>query len=241
MKILIVNDDGMHAAGLIPLVRWAREKGEVTVVVPKEEQSGMGHSVKFMKAFSAKETAIAPDVTVWAVDSTPADCVRFGILALKQTYDLVISGVNRGMNMGTDILYSGTVGAASEAVNLDHKALAVSTDYPGYADVTAHLDEVWDFVQEHRLLEIHSAYNINIPHDGQRIRIVRHGGHYYGDGIDYAGDNIWLPVGLPLEKMAEDPDLDMVAAKNGCITIMPLTIDRTCLAVYEKIKHLSRE
>ena len=155
MKILIVNDDGMHAAGLVPLIRWARKLGEVTVAVPQTEQSGMGHSVKFMKAFEAKEVSIAPDVTVWAVDSTPADCVRFGILALKQTYDLVLSGVNRGMNMGTDILYSGTVGAASEAVNLSHKTLSVSTDYPGYADVTAHLDEVWDFVQKHQLLAIH--------------------------------------------------------------------------------------
>ena len=239
MKILIVNDDGMHAAGLVPLIRWARKLGEVTVAVPQTEQSGMGHSVKFMKAFEAKEVSIAPDVTVWAVDSTPADCVRFGILALKQTYDLVLSGVNRGMNMGTDILYSGTVGAASEAVNLSHKTLSVSTDYPGYADVTAHLDEVWDFVQKHQLLAIHDAYNINIPHDGKAIRIVHHGGHYYGDAIEPLGDGRYQPVGLPMEQLPDDLSLDIVAAKNGYITVMPLTIDRTCLAVYEQLRHLN--
>ena len=92
------------------------------------------------------------------------------------------------------------------------KALKIFDKIPAtLSDVTAHLDEVWDFVQKHQLLAIHDAYNINIPHDGKAIRIVHHGGHYYGDDIEPLGDGRYQPVGLPMEQLPDDLSLDIVA------------------------------
>jgi 5'-nucleotidase len=113
MRILIANDDGMHASQLVPLIQWARKLGDVTVAVPKYEQSAKSHSIEIHKSFEAKEVELEPGVTVWAVDSSPADCVRFAVIGLGLQFDLVISGINRGLNIGSDIMYSGTVAAVS--------------------------------------------------------------------------------------------------------------------------------
>ena len=121
MKILITNDDGAGAVQLLPLICWCRRLGDVTVVVPKFEQSGKSHSIEIHKAFEAKQVALSEDVTIWTVDSTPADCVRFACSGLKLTFDLVISGVNRGLNLGHDTMYSGTFAAACEAEASDHE------------------------------------------------------------------------------------------------------------------------
>ena len=118
MRILITNDDSITSPILPGLIRWAKTKGDVTVVVPKVEQSGKSQAIEFYHAVEVKEVNLAPDLKVWAMNSTPADCVRFGVLGLHQTYDLVLSGINRGLNVGHDIVYSGTVGAIYEASRL---------------------------------------------------------------------------------------------------------------------------
>ena len=115
MRILIVNDDGVNAKELIPLIQWCRKLGEVTAFVPKYEQSGKSHSCEIRKPFEVKEVELAPGVKVWTVDSSPADCVRVATLGFKRHFDLAISGVNRGFNLGSDCMYSGTVGAATPA------------------------------------------------------------------------------------------------------------------------------
>ena len=122
MNILLTNDDGLHAPQLLPLIRWCQKLGNVTVIVPKYEQSGKSQSIELHKSFAIEEHDPEPGIHITAVDSTPADCVRFGILGRKEKYDLVISGINRGFNMGGDIMYSGTAGAAFEAVS-DRKSV----------------------------------------------------------------------------------------------------------------------
>ena len=112
MKICITNDDGIYSEGLQRLVAWARKLGEVHVYAPKVEQSAKSPAVEIHKAFEAKPAAVTGAVKAWAVDSTPADCVRFAVLGQKERFDLVISGVNRGLNIGQDIMYSGTCSAA---------------------------------------------------------------------------------------------------------------------------------
>ena len=144
MRILIVNDDGMHAAALPHLIRWARKLGEVTCVVPKFEQSGKSQAIDFLHPVEIKEVPLSVDIRVWAMDSTPADCVRFGATGLKKDYDLILSGINRGYNLGNDIAYSGTVGAINEGGRLGIPAIALSQndvpdmnvrmDGPGRAD-----------------------------------------------------------------------------------------------------------
>ena len=118
MRILITNDDGIEGEGLRHLVNWARRLGEVVVAAPKVEQSAKSHTIEIHKSFEAKKVEYLPGVTAYAVDSSPADCVRLLVLGLEEHFDLVLSGINRGLNVGCDIIYSGTVGAIFEALFL---------------------------------------------------------------------------------------------------------------------------
>ena len=111
MRILIVNDDGIDTLGIRLLATWAKKYGEVTVVAPKVEQSGKSQAIEFVQPVEIKKVPFMEGVTAYSMASTPADCVRFGFVGLNQTYDLVLSGINRGVNVGSDIVYSGTVGA----------------------------------------------------------------------------------------------------------------------------------
>lgn len=233
MRILIVNDDGVRAEQLLPLIRWCRKLGDVTAFVPKYEQSGKSHSFEIHRPFEVKEVHLAPDVTVWAVDSTPADCVRFAVLGRKLEFDLVISGVNRGLNIGTDTMYSGTVGAACEAVNLGMKAVALSTPPSFYDRSTEHLDAVLDFFLDKKLLELNPVYNVNIPGNPKGIRITRQGGPYYSDDFPPVGDDLYRPTGKPIWEDSGDDTLDTDATLHGYISITPLTVDKTNHAVYK--------
>ena len=238
MRILITNDDGMYASQLIPLIKWARKLGDVTVAVPKFEQSAKSHSIEIHKSFEAKQVELEPGVTVWAVDSSPADCVRFAVIGLKMEFDLVISGINRGLNIGSDIMYSGTVAAVSEAVNLGIPALALSTPPKYYDQAVKHLDEVWAFLQKHNLYSVGNAYNVNIPAEPKGYKITHQGGPYFSDDFAPEVDNLYRPCGKPIWEDRNDDTYDTDATLHGFISVMPLTVDRTNWAVYEKIKDL---
>lgn len=239
MKILITNDDGAGAAQLLSLIRWCRKLGQVTTIVPKTEQSAKSHSIEIHKAFEAKQVALADDVTIWTVDSTPADCVRFACAGLNLHFDLVISGVNRGLNLGHDIMYSGTFAAACEAVNNGMQAIAISTSVPNYDHATDHLEEVFTFLERHRLLEHNDLYNINIPSKPKGIRITRQGGPYFAESFQSIGNDMYLPVGKPLPPDSADWNLDTAAYRSGYISISPMTTDRTCKDVFHTLAQLN--
>lgn len=239
MRILITNDDGMNAAQLVPLIRWCRKLGEVTAVVPKVEQSGKSHSFEIKRDIEVKQVALAPDVTVWSVDSTPADCVRFAVLGMHMEFDLCISGVNRGLNMGRDIMYSGTVAAACEAVNLGIPAVALSTNPENYENATAELDRVLEFFREHDLLSRNEIYNVNIPARPRGFRITRQGGPYYSDDFPQVGENLFRPTGKPVWVDSGDLTLDTDATLSGYITITPLTLDRTRVDLFRALQSLN--
>jgi 5'-nucleotidase len=238
MRILIVNDDGMQAAQLPNLVRWARKFGDVTVFVPKFEQSGKSHSFEIRRDIEVKQVPIAEDVTVWSVDSTPADCVRIAVLAMKLKFDLCISGVNRGFNMGADIMYSGTCAAAYEAVNLGIPAIALSTSFENYPNATEELDRVWEFIHSRKLLSVNNLYNVNIPPQPRGFRITRQGGPFYSDDFPHVGNHMYRPTGKPIWQDSQDDTLDTDATLHGYITITPLQLDRTNKAVYEQLQAL---
>ena len=235
MKILVTNDDGLYASQLIPLIRWCRKLGEVTAVVPKVEQSGKSHGIEIHKPFEARQVELESDVTVWAVDSTPADCVRFAVLGLGLNFDLVISGVNRGLNIGSDAMYSGTVGAACEAVNLGIRAIALSTPPKYYDHATDHLDQVFDYILGTNLLSLNDLYNVNIPENPREIRITHQGGPYYSDDFPCIGNDLYRPTGKAIWEDRQDDTLDTDATLHGYITITPLTIDKTNWEVYNKL------
>ena len=235
MRILITNDDGLHASQLLPLIMWCRMLGEVTVAVPKVEQSGKSHGIEIHKPFEAKLVELEPGIKVWAVDSTPADCVRFAVLGLEQEFDLVISGVNRGLNIGTDMMYSGTVGAACEAVNLGLKAIALSTPPSYYDHATDHLDEVFEFVRKHDLLALNDIYNINIPANPKEILFTHQGGPYYSDRFPAIGNDMYRPEGYPIWEDSNDNTLDTDATLHGYISVTPLTTNKTNMEVYRRL------
>lgn len=236
MRILITNDDGMNASQLPKLIAWAKKLGEVTVVVPQVEQSAKSHGIEIHKPFEAKQVTLPSGDVVWAVDSTPADCVRFAKFGLKLDFDLVFSGVNRGLNIGTDTLYSGTVSAASEAVLLGMKAVALSTNPANYDKATEELDRVWAYFQENKLLAKNSIYNVNIPGNPGEIRITHQGGPYYSDDFLPIGNDLYQPQGKPVWEDRQDFTLDTDAALHGYISISPLTIDRTNWEVYHQLR-----
>ena len=239
MRILITNDDGVNASQLLPLIKWCRQLGEVTAVVPKCEQSGKSHGIELHKDFEARQVELEPGITVWAVDSTPADCVRFAILGLNLEFDLVISGINRGLNIGADMMYSGTVGAACEAVNLGVKAVALSTPPKYYSSACKHLDSIFGFLETLRLLDIHTLYSVNIPCDTDQIRITRQGGPYYSDDFPAVGEDLYRPTGKPIWVDQGDMTLDTDCTLNGYITVTPLTIDKTNYTVYQQLTHIN--
>ncbi len=240
MNILITNDDGMHASQLVPLIRWAQRLGNVTTVVPKIEQSGKSHAIEIHKAFEVKKVELAPDIFAYAVDSTPADCLRFAVLGMKRQFDLVISGINRGLNIGADIMYSGTVSAVCEAVNLGIPAVAFSTEPCCYETAIEHLDRVWDYFETHKLLEQHNLYNVNIPRDAGDIRITCQGGPYYSDDYITMENDMYHPHGKDVFEASDTMDFDTDATLRGrLISISPLTIQRTDMQVYRQLVHLN--
>lgn len=235
MRILITNDDGLNAPVLPHLIRWARKLGEVTVVVPKVEQSGKSHAIDFTRPIEIKEVSLADDVTVWSMDSTPADCVRFAVLGKKWEFDLIISGINRGFNLGKDIVYSGTCGAIFEGARLGIKGIALSTDPTTYEAAIARLDSLWAFIEEKKLLDKNNLYNINIPKDDNGIVFTRQGGIYFYDEFVYLGDDMYEQRGGLVETDSFDLTLDTDAIRHDYLSISPLTHERTAFGVLDEL------
>jgi 5'-nucleotidase len=239
MRILITNDDGIQASGLLPLAQWAQKLGEVTVIAPKFEQSGKSHGIEIHKSFEMKKVDFAPGITAYALDSTPADCIRVAILGLKEKFDLVISGINRGLNIGRDTIYSGTVGAIFEANALGVPALAFSTSPAYYDKSLSHMDAIYDYICRNRLLEKGDLYNINIPECPVGFRITRQGGPLYSDDFPDIGDNMVMPTGKYVYEDSNDLTLDTDATLRGYISISPMTINRINMDVYHQLEHLN--
>lgn len=239
MRILVTNDDGLHAPGLIHLVRFCRQLGEVTTIVPLVEQSGKSHGIELKKPFKVHEVELEPGIVAYAVESTPADCVRYGVLARGMKFDLVISGINRGYNLGVDSLYSGTVAAAREAALHGIPAIALSTSLGYYDRVHEQLERVFDFLQKHNLLHYHGLFNINIPENPKGFRMTYQGGPYYSDDFGLSDDGMCTPNGVCVHKNRGDLQVDTDATVSGYISILPMTADITDWDIYRDFSHLS--
>ena len=241
MRILITNDDGIASESLQYLAKWARKLGEVTVVAPKVEQSGKSQAIDIINPFEVEEVDLAEGIKAYSVNSTPADCVRFAILGLKEKPDIVISGINRGYNLGRDIAYSGTVGAIFEAQGLGVKAIALSTNYTSNKTALEHLDEIYAFVKDNKLFDHGNLYNVNVPlGEVKGIKLTRQGGAYYLDEFIKMEDGRYYQKGLFVFENKNDYTLDTDAVMAGYISVTPLTLEKTDVAVYEKLKDILR-
>ncbi len=240
MRILITNDDGIYAEGIAFLAEWAKTKGEVTVVAPKVEQSGKSHAIDFKRPIEIKKVELMEGVEAYYMDSTPADCIRFAVIGMKRQYDIVLSGINRGFNLGKDIVYSGTAGAAFEAGRLGIPAIAFSTDPTTLDGVKNHLDTAYNFIMDNSLLSINPLYNVNIPNSHGKIRITKQGGIYFFDEFNYIGNDMWEQGGYIVSENEGDESLDTDSIRDGFVSITPLVNGRTNYAVYEKIKNICK-
>ena len=240
MRILVTNDDSITSEVLLPLAKWAKQFGEVTVVVPTYEQSGKSHCIEIHKAFEVKQVPFDdPDIKAYTVDSSPADCVRYAIEGLKLKFDFVISGINRGLNVGIDMLYSGTVGAVFEAACFDIPAVALSTEPGAFDYAMSILDELKEFFITHDLMKKNSLYNVNIPKNHKGIRITRMGGRYYADDFIPQGNDMYLPTGKSVWNDSGDYSIDTNAALTGYISILPLSLNRTNMNVFNELNTLN--
>ena len=238
MRILVTNDDGIRAESLEAVVQWAKKYGEVEIFAPKVEQSAKSHSIELFKPFEVLRVEREDGIEAYSVDSSPADCVRVAVLGFKRSYDLVISGINNGYNIGVDILYSGTVSAATEAVLLGLRSIALSTN-PGDAYAAMEqMDRIYEYICENNLLELNPSYNINIPKDAGEIRITRQGGAFYSDDFipTESDPTLYMPTGKCVYEYRADKTLDTdTVIHDNCISIMPLEYCRTAMAAFEKL------
>lgn len=244
MRILITNDDGVNNLGIRVLAEWAKKLGEVTVVAPKVEQSAKSHAIDFVRPIEVKQVPFIDGVTAYSVDSTPADCVRFGILGLKKEYDLVFSGINKGVNVGADVVYSGTIGAVFEAAKLGVKAIAFSSFPEEQEEAAKQLDKVYAYILKNRLLDENRIYNINLPSNAKGIRVTCQGTSYFSDGfVKIEGEeDMYAQVGEPIpDDNPDDLDRDTVAIHKGYISVTPLMETRTNMEVFEKFRGLNNK
>lgn len=227
MKILIVNDDGINAEGIKHLVNWAKRIGEVSVFAPKVQQSGKSHSIEIHGGYEVKKVDIFEGAEAYSVDSTPADCVRIATLGFKKKFDLVLSGINCGPNLGGDIQYSGTVGACYEAAKCGIKAIAISAPFTSFDNAIKNLDRVWNEIQKRRMLEFAEVLNVNFPEKGDEILITKTGEAIYGDEFDFLEGDIVMPRLISLYKGTRNLELDTDATMTGHISITPLSVEST--------------
>lgn len=237
MRILITNDDGIASEGLRALVDWAVKLGEVSVFAPKVEQSGKSVSVELREAFRVEKVEYPGAVEAYAVNSTPADCVRFAVLGMGKKYDLVLSGVNKGQNLGHDINYSGTCGAVIEAAMHGMKGIALSTGKKNLPNAITSFDKVYKYFVDNDLLSLCNVYNVNFPGgEDCGIAITRQGGVRFSDEYIDIGDNMYQPRAYVCYELTGNKEIDLDAVKLGYISVTPLTYERTNFKAFDFLK-----
>lgn len=247
MRILVTNDDGIHAEGIQVLSAHLAENNEVFVAAPERERSATGHGITMHKPLRVSQVKMKYyDAFGMAVSGTPADCVKLAVEELMdKPPDVVISGINCGANVGSDILYSGTVSAAIEGMLCGCKSMAVSLDtesscpdFHGSARFAAQLAQV--LFSNH--LPHDALLNVNIPDvpwtQVKGVMVTRLGSRKYVDSIERRED----PRGRPyfwlsghVDDRGSAPDCDNSALKNKYISISPVHFDLTNFQLMQQV------
>lgn len=236
MQILLTNDDGIFAPGLAAMERELRTLADVCVVAPATEQSGVGHSITFLSPLICKEIYEGDRRRGWAVEGSPADCVKIGIFEFcEQRPDLVVSGINGGLNAGINVLYSGTVAAAIEGAFFGISSLAVSLEYDDHAQVEKAAKIARRLIEQILEKTTHpQLYNLNIPTaavgNPSEVRIVPMGVERYGEHFIKRKDPkgrtyYWATVDPPPQP--GEGETDLTALAKGYVTLTPLDYDMT--------------
>jgi len=246
LKILVTNDDGIDSAGIAALAEALKEIAEVTVVAPSEEQSAVGHGITMKYPLRVFNYYKNGDFFGYAVEGTPADCVKMGIRNIMgESPDIVISGINHGSNTAINIIYSGTVSAAREAAIMDVPAIAIS--------ITSHEAKDFKFsgkvatliaqkVLEHGLPR-GTLLNVNVPNYPESeiagILVTEQSKAKWDDIYEkrtdpFGKDYYWLTG--KLVEIENEQKSDQLAIRNKFVSVTPIHFDLTDYNTLEKMK-----
>jgi 5'-nucleotidase len=250
MHILVTNDDGVQAPGLLALAQEMRKLGKVTVFAPDRNWSASGHVKTMERPMRVRETVLADGTPAFMSDGAPSDCVALPLLGLvTEEIDLVVSGINPNANIGHDVTYSGTVTAAMEAVIAGVNGIAVSLDSP--IDIKGLLDYSTAAIVARRVAEQVIAdglpkgvvLNVNVPYlqenELKGYEITRQGLRVYRDALESRLDPRGKPyywIGGEYPTGVDEPGTDFGALSAGCVSITPLHLDLTSYRAMDTLK-----
>ncbi len=237
MNILVTNDDGVYAPGLAALAGQLQHLGNVLIAAPATEQSGVGHSITYLTPLICKEIFRDNRRWAWAVEGSPADCVKLAIGQLCSVKpDLVVSGINNGLNAGINVLYSGTVAAAVEGAFFGVRSFAVSLQYDPQADFQAAAVVARNVIGGILKQDppAGSLFNINIPTAATlasaEVKVVPMGLEQYGSTYekrtDPGGRDYYWATWRPPAELIPD-GTDVTELRLGNVTVTPLQFDLT--------------
>jgi 5'-nucleotidase len=242
--LLVTNDDGVHAAGIQALADSLRQLGEVWVAAPDREASASSQSLTLKHPLRAEKVA----ERVFAIDGTPADCVNLAVVKLLPRHpDVIVSGINRGANLGEDVFYSGTVGAAREGTFFGVPSLAVSLAARAdldYAPAAAFAARLTSLVLE-RGLPDRTLLNVNVPPGQPKGAAITVQGRRSHEGTVLEGLDprnrtyFWIEEGR--DHWVRDDMSDIVAVRAGLVSVTPLQTDTTHHRALEALKRWEGE
>jgi 5'-nucleotidase len=242
LLILLTNDDGIHSEGLIALRERLSKKHDVYVVAPERERTCVGHAITLHKPLRMQEAGDR----MYSSNGTPADCILLGVnVVLPEKPDFVISGINKGPNMGQDVNYSGTVAAAKEGAFLGISSLAVSVcartgfHFPDAAEYT---EDILDSLKNNAFQgNVFLNINIpNVPHDNIKgFMVTRLGKRVYNDTVfertdPRGGRYYWIGGNSEGFELIEGTDFH--AVEKGYVSVTPLALDATSVSSINTIK-----
>jgi 5'-nucleotidase len=250
MNILLTNDDGILARGLLAVHKIFSQKYEVSVIAPDRERSAVGHGITLNMPIRAKKILLNEQDWGYAVSGTPVDCIKLGILELlPRKPDLVISGINPGVNTGVNINYSGTVAAAREACLYGIPSIAASIkghDPIHFNDAALFVLRLGEQIVENGL-PTGTFLNVNFPDlpidRFPNIRICRQDLSFYNEYIDKKTDprdQTYYWHGAELDDNMPESDADTPNVNNNYISITPIKCDMTDYALIDELKILER-
>jgi len=246
LRILVSNDDGIDAPGIYTLVGELKKIGDVTVVAPDKQMSAVGHAITVNYPLRVTDFVKNGDFFGYAVEGTPADCVKLAIRSLLSLPpDIVVSGINHGSNTGINIIYSGTVSAATEGTVLGIPSIAISLATWGeanFAYAAKFARRLTQFVSHEGLPEA-TLLNVNVPAVEEKeikgVRVTRQGKTRWDDTFDVRRDPnnkeyFWLTG--KLEIIDRSDETDEISVKKNYVSVTPIHYDLTDYGMLEKMK-----
>lgn len=241
MNILVCNDDGYNSYGIKLLAEKLLKYGDVTIVGPEKELSGSSHAILLRQSIDLKYECYFKTIKCYSTTGYPVDSVRLATAVLNKKFDICFSGVNNGLNLGTDIIYSSTVAIAREALIEGMYSISISCD-TNFDVVDNELDGVLEFIFKNKLYSYDYSLNINFPirnySKTKGIMFAREGIKRFKTSFKKLAENKYLEEYSDIT-YDKNKDTDVFLANEGYITIVPISVDQTNNKALEKLKLLN--